>query len=203
MREFACQIFVSAALPRDGARYTRGVDICIRDARPADLVRVQQIYAFWVETSLSSFEEIAPDLAEITRRYEDVLAHGFPYLVAETAAGEIGGYVYASPWSVRSAYRYTCQDSIYIDDAFRGRGIGRALVMELVAQCTALGFRQMMAGIGDSENRASIGLHRACGFEPAGLLDSVGFKFGRWVDVVLMQRPLGDGALSFPSVLES
>ncbi len=173
------------------------MELIIRDAIPDDLVRVQEIYAFWVETSLSTFEEVPPDLAEITRRYEDVRAQDLPYLVAEID-GAIAGYVYASPWSVRSAYRHTCQDSIYIDDAFRGRGIGRALVTELAAQCTALGYRQMMAGIGDSENHASIAMHTSCGFEPAGLLDSVGFKFGRWVDVVLMQRSLGDGALSFP-----
>ena len=173
------------------------MELTIRDAVPADLIRVQEIYAFWVETSLSTFEEVPPDLAEITRRYEDVLAHELPYLVAESG-GTVAGYIYASPWSVRSAYRFACQDSIYIDDAFRGRGIGRALVAELVARCTALGYRQMMAGIGDSENHASIGMHASCGFEPAGMLDSVGFKFGRWVDVVLMQRSLGDGALSFP-----
>lgn len=175
------------------------MDLVIRDATPDDLDAVQRIYGFYVETSLATFEEIAPDRDEIVRRYEAILALGLPYLVAERV-GEVAGYAYASLYRPRTGYRFTCENSIYIDDARRGHGIGRELMTELIARCTGLGYRQMVAVIGDSENAASIGLHAAFDFVHAGNLRDSGFKFGRWVDALFMTRPLGEGAENLPSI---
>jgi phosphinothricin acetyltransferase len=127
-----------------------------------------------------------------------VLARGLPFIVAELA-GAVVGYAYAAPYRLRPAYDYTVEDSIYIDRDALGRGVGRRLLERLIADCAAGGYRQMVAVIGDSGNRASIALHEACGFARVGLLPSVGFKFGRWVDSVLMQRPLGAGDAALPS----
>lgn len=170
----------------------------IRDSLPDDLDRIQAIYAHHVLGGFASFEETAPTADELARRRADVLERGFPYLVAEMD-GRVAGYAYAGPYRLRSAYRYTVEDSIYVDPACTGAGIGRALLAELVGRCTAAGCRQMVAVIGDSGNAASIGLHRALGFAPAGVLTSVGFKFGRWVDSVLMQRALGTGDAGLPA----
>src|SRR5262245_26430885 len=161
----------------------------IRDATEADMAAVQAIYAWHVENGLASFEEVPPQLAEIVRRWRDVRAHNLPYLVAELDRAVVG-YAYAAPYRARSAYRFTVEDSVYLDRATYGKGIGRALLTELIARCERLGFAQMIAVIGDSANLASIGLHGALGFAHAGLLSAVGFKHGRWVDSVLMQRPL-------------
>jgi phosphinothricin acetyltransferase len=147
---------------------------------------------------LATFEEQPPDLDEMTRRYEAVLKLGLPYLVAELD-GRIQGYAYAAPYRARPAYRFTLEDSVYVDDAARGRGVGRSLLTELVARCSALGYRQMLAVIGDSANAGSIGLHAALGFRHAGQFTSVGFKFGRWVDSVVMQIQLGAGDSSLPA----
>ena len=169
----------------------------IRDAIDADLCDVQHIYAHHVMHGLASFEEIAPPVEELRARRDAVLALGLPYLVAELDA-KVVGYAYATPYRSRSAYRHSLEDSVYVREGFSGRGIGAALLSELVARCSRGPYRQMIAVIGDSENAASIGLHRKLGFREVGTLEAVGFKFGRWVDSVLMQRSLGDGNQSLP-----
>lgn len=169
----------------------------IRDATDADLVVIAAIYEHHVRVGLGSFEEIPPSVAEIARRRTDVLARNLPYLVA-ASAGAILGYAYAAPFRARSAYRFSVEDSIYVAPGAGRQGIGRALLTELVSRCTAQGYRQMVAVIGDSGNVASIGLHESLGFRRVGLLPAIGFKHGRWVDSVLMQRDLGDGAATPP-----
>lgn len=141
---------------------------------------------------LASFEEEPPSVDELERRYRDVIGRGLPYLVAEYGI-DLAGYGYCAPYRARSAYRYALEDSIYIRQDMTGRGVGKRLLEELVRQSEALGYRQLVAVIGDSANAASIGVHAACGFLRVGTLRSVGFKFGRWVDSVFMQRPLGPG----------
>ena len=164
----------------------------MRPAAPADLPAIQAIYAHAVSTGLASFEEVPPTVEEMRRRFADVLAHGLPYLAAEID-GRVAGYGYCTLYRTRSAYRYSLEDSIYVDKDLHGRGIGRTILAELIARCEALGYRQLIAVIGDSANAASIGLHSRLGFLRVGTLRSCGFKFGRWVDSVLMQRPLGPG----------
>ncbi len=165
----------------------------LRDACADDAPAIQKIYATHVLTGLSSFEEVPPDAAEMAQRMETIQERGLPFIVAE-CDGQIGGYAYVSPFRGRSAYRYTVEDSVYISkDALR-RGLGRTLLTELIARCTAAGFRQMVAVIGGSDNHGSIGLHKHLGFEMVGTMPAVGFKFGRWVDGVRMQRALGPGA---------
>lgn len=187
-----------AEQPRtSGSGTLKRSDAAVRDACPADLSHVQRIYAYHVLHGVASFEEQPPDLAEMTRRYDAVLKLGLPYLVAELD-GRVQGYAYAAPYRSRPAYRLTLEDSIYVDDSAQGRGTGRSLLTELVARCAALGYRQMLAVIGDSANEGSIGLHAALGFRHAGLFKSVGFKFGRWVDTVIMQLQLGAGDSSLP-----
>jgi phosphinothricin acetyltransferase len=170
----------------------------LRDAALDDLPAIVGIYAEHVLTGLASFEDVPPDLAEMRRRFEEVRARHLPWLAATDAAGAIKGYAYAAPYRLRAAYRHTLEDSIYVaTDALR-QGIGGALLGALIARCAALGYRQMVAVIGDSANLPSIALHERQGFRPAGLLPATGFKFGRWVDVVLMQRALGAGSASLP-----
>jgi phosphinothricin acetyltransferase len=165
--------------------------LTIRAARDGDMAQVAAIYAHHVRHGLASFEEVPPDAAEIARRRAEIVARGLPYLVA--AEGDvIVGYAYASPYRARSAYRFTVEDSVYVHPDRAGRGIGRRLLPVVIAACAAAGARQMIAVIGDSANAASIGLHAALGFAPVGVLRAVGFKRGRWVDTVLMQRALGD-----------
>lgn len=175
----------------------------IRDVQAQDLPRVQAIYAHHVLNGLASFEETAPDLAEVRRRYDTTLAGGFPYIIAETGAPDapasLAGYAHAGPYRTRPAYRYSIENSVYIAPESIGQGVGRALLSELIVRCTALGYRQMIAIIGDSGHSASIGLHRSLGFADAGVIRSVGFKFGRWVDSVIMQRPLGPGDGDLPA----
>ena len=171
--------------------------LLLRPVMPADLPQIQQIYAHHVATGLASFEETAPDLAEMTRRHDVLLAAGYPYLVAEQH-GQVLGYAYAGAYRARPAYRFTVENSIYVRHELRRGGIGRALLPALIAASAARGYRQMIAVIGDSANTASIGLHAACGFAMIGTLPSIGFKFGRWVDSVLMQRALGPGDGSLP-----
>jgi phosphinothricin acetyltransferase len=173
----------------------------VRPSAEADLPAIAAIYRHHVTTGLASFEEQPPDLAELGRRREAVLAAGLPWLVAERAGGGLVGYAYAGLYRPRSAYRYTVEDSIYVAPGEAGRGIGRTLLSTLIDDATAKGYRQMVAVIGDSANAASIAVHRACGFQEAGRLEGVGFKFGRWVDSVLMQRPLGEGARGVPAGL--
>lgn len=170
----------------------------IRDSNDGDMVEVQAIYAHHVQHGLGSFEEEAPGVEEMRRRRADVLGRGLPYLVA-ASEGEVLGYAYATPWRPRAAYRFSVENSVYIGDGQQRRGIGRALLAALIDRCEVGNWRQMVAVIGDSDNAGSIGLHTAAGFRPIGTLKAVGFKFGRWVDVVLMQRDLGPGGRTLPN----
>jgi phosphinothricin acetyltransferase len=165
----------------------------IRDSSAADIPAITAIYAHWVTHGLASFEVDPPDPTEMARRRDAVLAAGFPYLVAEAPEGLLG-YAYASAYRARPAYRFSVENSVYVAPGAGRRGIGLALMEEVIAQCTGAGFRQMVAVIGDSGNAASIALHKRAGFTTAGLLKAAGWKHGRWVDSVLMQRPLGAGA---------
>jgi phosphinothricin acetyltransferase len=171
--------------------------ITIRPAEPRDIAAITRIYDHAVRHGTASFELEPPDDAEMAQRYQRLLAGGYPYLVAELG-GEIAGYAYAGPYRARPAYHWSVEDSIYIAPQAHRRGIGRALMDRLIAESEAGGFRQMIAVIGDSANAASIELHRAAGFRMVGTFDNVGFKFGRWLDSVLMQRPLGTGAATVP-----
>ena len=170
----------------------------VRPAAAQDLPAIQSIYAHHVLHGLASFEEAPPPLEEMLRRYEDVTAHGLPYLAAEEK-GEILGYGYCTLYRTRSAYRYTLEDSIYVKEGRQGKGIGKALLGELIPRCAALNYRQIVAVIGDSANAASIKLHASFGFVRVGVLRSTGFKFGRWVDSVYMQLPLGGGDMTPPA----
>ncbi|MFC3059141.1 GNAT family N-acetyltransferase [Paenirhodobacter populi] len=172
-------------------------EIRIRDAEAGDMEAVQAIYAHHVLGGCASFEETPPDARELDARRAHVVAAGLPYLVAQ-ADGRVVGYCYASAYRPRAAYRHTVEDSVYVADGLAGRGIGSALLGALIARCEAGPWRQMIAVIGDSGNRGSIALHSRLGFQPVGTLRSVGFKHGRWVDSVLMQRPLGAGDGTLP-----
>ena len=167
--------------------------VSIRPVRDADMAAITAIYGQSVATGTASFELEPPDLDEMRRRRDTLLAGGFPYLVAEAEEG-ILGYAYAGPYRPRPAYRATVEDSIYLAAAAQGRGIGRLLLAALIEAAEAGGFRQMVAVIGDSRHQASIRLHAALGFRLVGILENVGFKHGRWLDSVLMQRSLGAGA---------
>lgn len=166
--------------------------ILVRDAEEADMAAIQAIYRHHVLYGLASFEETPPGVEEMLARRQAVLGLGLPYLAAEQD-GRVVGYSYASSYRPRPAYRHTIEDSVYVAEGQAGRGIGGALLAALIARCEAGPWRQMLAVIGDSGNAASIGLHRRFGFEPVGTLRSAGFKLGRWVDTVLMQRSLGQG----------
>jgi L-amino acid N-acyltransferase YncA len=161
------------------------------------LPAVHSIYAHHVLHGLASFEETPPSLEEIERRYRELIERRLPYLVAELD-GVVAGYGYCAPYRSRSAYRHALEDSIYVRPDMLGRGVGAALLNELIRGCEDLGYRQLIAVIGDSAHVASINLHAACGFLRVGTLRSVGFKFGRWVDSVIMQRPLGPGDATRP-----
>ena len=174
-----------------------GDGLIIRPSCDEDLPTIAAIYAHHVLNGLASFEEVPPEIEEIARRRGDIVARGLPYLVAE-ADGKVLGYCYAGPFRPRVAYRYTLEDSIYIDPAAVGRGIGRVLLTAVLARSEELGYRQMVAVIGGRETVASIRLHAALGFTEVGVLTGVGFKFGRWVDSVLMQRALGPGTATPP-----
>jgi L-amino acid N-acyltransferase YncA len=165
-------------------------DVNIRPATAADIAAIARIYAEAVWNGTATFEVEAPDEAEMARRLHALIAGHFPYLVAERSA-VVAGYAYAGPYHLRPAYRWTIEDSIYLDRQFQGQGIGRLLMRQLLADAEASGFRQMIALIGDASNTASIALHASAGFRPVGTLQSVGFKHGRWLDVVVMQRSLG------------
>ncbi len=169
----------------------------VRAALDGDLAAVHAIYAHHVLTGTASFEEEPPAVTELERRRLAVLAAGLPYLVAELD-GRVVGYSYATAYRDRSAYRFTVEDSVYVSPDCARAGVGRALLAALIERCERGPWRQMIAIIGDSGNRPSIELHRLLGFIPAGTLAAVGFKHGRWIDSVLMQRPLGAGAASLP-----
>jgi phosphinothricin acetyltransferase len=171
--------------------------LAIRPADAADIDAIQRIYADHVLHGSASFEEIPPDAAELERRRREIVGHGLPYFVA-TVDGAVVGYAYLTRYRPRSAYRFTVEDSIYLAPGNERRGIGGRLLGELIEAATALGMRQMIAVIGDSANRGSIALHERHGFVHAGLFKSVGFKHGRWLDSVLMQRALGPGDRTLP-----
>ena len=170
----------------------------IRPATPADIPEIQAIYAHHVLHGAGTFEEVPPSVEEMQSRFRDIVNHGWSFLVSADATGVLG-YAYYAQMRDRSAYRYTAEDSIYVREDVRGQGVGKALVQQLLADATDAGFRQMVAVIGDSENVGSIGVHASLGFQRAGLLRGSGFKFGRWVDTVYMQRALGRGDTDLPT----
>jgi phosphinothricin acetyltransferase len=171
--------------------------LTVRPSTDADLAAITAIYGWNVRNGLGTFEEDPPEQDEMARRRATFLDRGLPYLVAERD-GVVLGYAYAGPFRLRAAYRYTVEDSVYISPDAVGQGVGRALLAALIEACEALGLRQMVAVIGDSGNSASIGLHAAMGFEKQGVFPDMGFKFGRWVDLVWMQRPLNGGGARNP-----
>ena len=177
-------------------------DVVVRDCTVEDMTVVQEIYAHHVLHGTASFEEAAPGLEEMCKRRETVLASGLPYLVAEID-GKVQGYAYAGMFRPRIAYRYSIEDSVYVAPGLSGRGIGKALLTELVRRCEQGPWRQMIAVIGDSANHGSINLHRSLGFHHTGTLASTGFKFGRWIDTVMMQRALGEGDSTLPEPAEA
>ncbi len=169
----------------------------IRTATPADIPAITRIYAHAVAHGTASFEIVSPDEAEMAHRQRTLLDGGYPYIAA-TSDGTLLGYAYAGPYRPRVAYRFSVEDSIYIDPQAQRRGIGRLLLDRLIAESEQRGFRQMIAVIGDSAQTASIELHRAAGFRLIGNIENVGYKFDRWLDSVLMQRALGPGATTAP-----
>ena len=169
----------------------------LRAATVADVPAIQSIYAHHVRHGLASFEIEPPSVAEMRSRFESITGAGHPYLVA-TDGGTLLGYAYACVYRARPGYRYTVEDSVYVSPAAIGHGIGRQLLTRLIDACEHRGYRQMLAVIGDSANTASIELHRACGFIHSGTLRSVGLKFGRWIDSVIMQRELGESDRTVP-----
>jgi L-amino acid N-acyltransferase YncA len=171
--------------------------VTIRPSRDGDVNAITAIYSYHVLHGTASFEEVPPEPHEMVQRRRDVIARGLPHLVAERS-GRVLGFCYAGRYHTRSGYRFTVEDTIYVDAAEVGRGIGRALLATLLERCTEQGYRQMVAVIGGSDNWPSIRLHEALGFARIGVLGTIGFKFDRWVDIVLMQRPLGHGATTPP-----
>ena len=169
----------------------------IRAAAPTDLPAITAIYRHAVLHGTATFELDPPDLAEMTRRYEALAAAGFPYLVA-VMEDIVVGYAYAGPYRPRPAYRFTVENSVYLEPAAQGRRIGTRLMQDLIAASEQRGYRQMIAVIGDSANAASIGVHARAGFEMIGTHPTVGFKFGRWLDTVMMQLALGEGGGTIP-----
>jgi len=176
---------------------TDAVGLHLRAAVASDLPAITALYALEVHDGVATYEYEAPDEAEMTHRWQAVVAQGYPYLVAEVD-GTFAGYAYASSYRTRDGYRWTVEDTVYVRPDFQGRGIGHALLQRLIADCEALGFRQMVAVIGDSSNMASIALHERLGFQSVGAFKGLGRKHGRWLDTVQMQRPLGPGAASPP-----
>jgi L-amino acid N-acyltransferase YncA len=170
----------------------------IRPATEADLPFITGIYEHAVRYGTATFELIPPDLAEMTRRFRTLMDGGFPYFVAGLD-GRVVGYAYAGAYRPRPAYRFTVENSVYLEPAIHRRGIGLKLMQRLIGECEARGYRQMIAVIGDSANVGSIGVHSKTGFEMIGTHPNVGFKFGRWLDTVMMQRALGEGATTVPA----
>jgi L-amino acid N-acyltransferase YncA len=170
----------------------------IRPTAAADLPAITEIYDHAVRCGTATFELIPPDLAEMTRRFTVLVDGGYPHLVA-VLEGRVVGYAYAGAYRPRPAYRFTVENSVYLQPAIHRRGIGLELLQRLIAESEARGYRQMIAVIGDSANAGSIGVHTKCGFQMIGTHPNVGFKFGRWLDTVMMQLALGDGAGTLPS----
>ena len=169
----------------------------IRDVTPEDMDRISEIYAHYVLNTVITFEADPPDAAEMARRIASIQAGGFPYLVAEKASTVVG-YAYAAPYRTRHAYRFTVEDTVYLDPSATGKGLGKRLLSDIIDVCTAKGFRQMIGIVAGHENAASINLHKSLGFEQVGVTKSVGQKFGRWIDTTYLQRPLGPGDMDPP-----
>jgi L-amino acid N-acyltransferase YncA len=172
-------------------------DSAIRPATLADISAIAEIYDHAVRFGTATFELTPPDVTEMTRRFTELKGQDFPYLVA-TLGGCVVGYAYAGHYRPRPAYRFTIENSVYLAPASHRRGIGTALLNELIVQSEARGYRQMIAVIGDSANAASIALHARTGFQMVGTHPNVGFKFGRWLDTVMMQRALNGGGTTLP-----
>lgn len=187
------------ALKSDTSKGWQNTALTLRDAEDSDMDAVQAIYAHYVLSSLATFEETPPSVDDMLARRASVLSTGLPWLIAEIE-GRVAGYACAGPYRPRPAYRYTVEDSIYVADGFGGYGIGSALLSELVRRCEAGPWRQMVAVIGNSRNEACVALHRSLGFSNTGTFRSVGYKFGQWVDTVMMQRSLGEGEWSLPAL---
>lgn len=175
---------------------TPGFDL--RDASQSDAKSIAAIYGYWVLNGTGTFEETPPSTNEMAARMAAIAKSGMPWLVACDASGSIKGYAYASPFRPRTGYRWSVEDSVYVEPNLHGRGLGRTLLNALIARVEAAGVRQMLAVIGDRENRGSIALHGACRFQDAGVFRDVGYKFGRWLDIVLMQLTLNGGSASPP-----
>src|ERR1700710_1625905 len=173
-------------------------DVEIRPASAADLPAITDIYQHAVLHGTATFELIPPDLTEMTRRFKTLADGGFPYFAA-TLDGRVISYAYAGPYRPRPAYRFTVENSVYLQPAIHRRRIGLQFLQRLIGECEARGYRQMIAVIGDSANAGSIGVHARCGFAMIGTHPNVGFKFGRWLDTVMMQRALGEGAATLPA----
>ena len=172
--------------------------VTFRDAAPDDAAEIAVLYAHYVRTSIATFEETPPDAADIAQRIAAVQTAGLPWIVGNDETGALLGYAYAAPYRTRSAYRYTVENSVYVAPNTIGSGIGMTLMREVIERCTRAGFRQMLAVIGGSANIASITLHERLGFKMIGTHRAVGYKQGRWVDVVHMQLELGEGSRSAP-----
>src|ERR1700689_2824756 len=172
-------------------------DVSLRTATSADIAAITRIYAYAVANGTASFELEPPDEAEMARRQQALMARNFPYIVAEHA-GVVAGYAYAGPYRDRRAYDWCVEDSLYIAPEFHRQGIGRLLLMRLIGATEALGFRQMIAVIGDSANTASVAVHAAVGFRLIGVFQAIGYKHGKWLDTVLMQRAIGTGDVTPP-----
>jgi L-amino acid N-acyltransferase YncA len=170
----------------------------IRPGGEPDIPDITDIYDHAVRYGTATFELIPPDIAEMTRRFGALIDGGFPYLVA-TLEGRVVGYAYAGAYRPRPAYRFTVENSVYLRPAIHRRGIGMQLLQRLIAECEQRGYRQMIAVIGDSANAGSVGVHTRCGFQMIGTHPNVGFKFGRWLDTVMMQRALGEGGRTLPA----
>jgi len=174
------------------------VTVHLRDARDEDIVAITAIYAVEVTDFVNTYEYEVPDATEMRRRMHDIVGRGFPYIVA-IVDDQVAGYAYANTYRARIAYQWTVENSVYVDAAFQGRGVGTALMQGLIDACVARGYRQMVAVIGEPSNTASIKLHERFGFHLVGVFRGLGRKHGRWLDTVQMQRALGDGADSAPS----
>lgn len=173
-------------------------DVAIRDAQPDDINAIQAIYAYYVEHSVITFEETIPDTTEMMRRFNDILYHDMPYLVIELG-GRIVGYAYASVFRSRRAFRYSVEHSIYLHPETRGKGLGLKLMEALTDALVPTGVRQMIAVISDKKDGASVALHKKCGFEMIGTMPATGYKFDQWIDTIIMQRAIGDGANTAPN----
>lgn len=174
------------------------MSVHIRDVAADDIAAITAIYAVEVNEFVNTYEYEVPDAAEMLRRMQDIVARGFPYLVA-VVDGQVAGYAYANTYRTRVAYQWTVENSVYVDAAYQGRGVGTTLLQALIEACTARGYRQMVAVIGEPDNAASIKLHERFGFHLVGVFRGLGRKHGRWLDTVQMQRALGDGTETAPS----